>query len=111
MSEQPIVVETRDLVKTYGDGAEVRALDGVSMAVSRGEFVAIIGPSGSGKSTLLNMIGALDRPTKGEVIIGGTPLTKVRDLDRFRSQTVGFIFQTHNLIPTLTARENVEVPM
>ncbi|MDA8216502.1 MAG: ABC transporter ATP-binding protein [Dehalococcoidales bacterium] len=111
MGEQPIVVETRDLVKVYGDGSEVHALDGVNMTVRWGEFAAIVGPSGSGKSTLLNMIGALDRPTRGEVIIGGTPLTKVRDLDRFRSQTVGFIFQTHNLIPTLTARENVEVPM
>ncbi len=111
MSEQAIVVETRGLTKVYGNGDEVRALDGVDLVVRRGEFVAIVGPSGSGKSTLLNMIGALDLPTQGEVIIDGTPLTEVRDLDRFRSRTVGFVFQTHNLIPTLTARENVEVPM
>lgn len=105
------VVETRELTKVYGDGGQVRALDAVDLTVGRGEFIAIVGPSGSGKSTLLNLIGALDRPTRGEVFINGTPLSKVRDLDRFRSQTVGFVFQTHNLIPTLTALENVEVPM
>ncbi|MGQ9684279.1 MAG: ABC transporter ATP-binding protein [Anaerolineae bacterium] len=111
MAEQTAVVETRDLVKVYGDGAQVRALDGVSLRVEKGEFLAIVGPSGSGKSTLLNVIGALDRPTSGEVAIDGTPLSRVRDLDGFRSRTVGFVFQTHNLIPTLTALENVEVPM
>lgn len=105
------VVETRSLVKVYGDGAEVRALDEVTLTVRPGEFVAIVGPSGSGKSTLLHLLGALDRPTRGEVIINGTPLAKVRNLDRFRSQTIGFVFQMHNLIPTLTAQENVEVPM
>jgi putative ABC transport system ATP-binding protein len=106
-----VIVETKDLVKIYGDGAEVRALDGVDMQVTRGEFVSVMGPSGSGKSTLLNMIGALDRPTGGQVLINGDDLAKVRDLDTFRARTVGFIFQLHNLIPTLTARENVEVPM
>ncbi len=111
MSGIPAIVETRGLVRVYGDGAQVRALDGVDLVVRAGEFVAIVGPSGSGKSTLLNLIGALDRPTSGEVIVNGTPLANVRDLDRFRSQTIGFIFQTHNLIPTLTAAENVEVPM
>lgn len=105
------IVETRDLTKIYGDGGEVRALDGVNLVLRAGEFVAVVGPSGSGKSTLLNMLGALDRPTRGEVIVKGTSLARVRDLDRFRSQTIGFVFQTHNLIPTLTARENVEVPM
>ena len=111
MAEQTAVVETRDLEKVYGDGAQVRALDGVNLRVDKGEFLAIVGPSGSGKSTLLNVIGALDRPTSGEVVIGGTPLSKVRDLDGFRSRTIGFVFQTHNLIPTLTALENIEVPM
>ena len=111
MNENPIVVETRDLTKVYGDGAQVRALDGVSLVVRKGEFVSIVGPSGSGKSTLLNVLGALDRPTSGEVMINGVPLSKVRDIDQFRSRTVGFVFQTHNLIPTLTALENVTVPM
>jgi ABC-type lipoprotein export system ATPase subunit len=111
MKEPNIIVETRGLTKIYGDGAEVRALDGVNLLIRAGELIAVVGPSGSGKSTLLNIIGALDRPTSGEVIINDTPLAQVRDLDRFRSRTVGFIFQTHNLIPTLTARENVEIPM
>jgi ABC-type lipoprotein export system ATPase subunit len=111
VTEQPIVVETKNLTKTYGNGHLVVALDAVNLAIRRGEFLAIVGPSGSGKSTLLNLLGALDRPTSGEVVIDGSPLTKVKDLDRFRSQMVGFVFQTHNLIPTLSARENVEVPM
>jgi putative ABC transport system ATP-binding protein len=106
-----IIVETRDLVKIYGDGAQVRALDGVNMQVVRGEFISVMGPSGSGKSTLLNMIGALDRPTSGQVLIDAGDLARVRDLDTFRACTVGFVFQLHNLIPTLTAVENIEVPM
>ncbi len=105
------IVETRNLVKVYGDGAEVRALDGLNLRVERGEFVAVMGPSGSGKSTLLHILGALDRPTSGEVWVDGQNLASVRDLDTFRARTVGFVFQMHNLIPTLTARENVEVPM
>ena len=106
-----VIVETRGLVKVYGDGAEVRALDGIDMHLTRGEFVTVMGPSGSGKSTLLNMVGALDRPTEGTVLVEGRDLQEVRDLDTFRARKVGFIFQLHNLIPTLTARENVEVPM
>ena len=109
--ENEAIVETRDLVKVYGNGAEVRALDGVNLRIERGEFVSVMGPSGSGKSTLLNMIGALDRPTNGTVLVNGKDMVMVRDLDAFRARTVGFIFQLHNLIPTLTARENVEVPM
>ena len=105
------IIETRDLVKVYGDGAGVRALDGVDMHVGRGEFVTVMGPSGSGKSTLLNMLGALDRPTEGQVLVNGQDLATVRDLDTFRARTVGFVFQLHNLIPTLNARENIEVPM
>ncbi len=111
MIDAPVVVETRHLTRIYGDGTDVRALDDVSLTIHAGEFLAIVGPSGSGKSTLLNLIGALDRPTSGEVLIGGVPLSEVRDIDQFRGRTIGFVFQTHNLIPTLTAAENVEIPM
>lgn len=106
-----IVVETRNLTKVFGDGGEVRALDGVNLIVRQGEFLAVMGPSGSGKSTLLHLIGALDRPTAGQVLIRGQDLATVKDLDRFRNKEVGFVFQLHNLIPTLTAVENVEIPM
>ena len=105
------IVETHDLTKVYGDGEKVYALDGVSMHVAKGEIVAVMGPSGSGKSTLLHMIGALDRPTSGQVIVAGEDLAEVKRLDQLRNRTVGFIFQLHNLIPTLTAVENVEVPL
>ncbi|MBN1874292.1 MAG: ABC transporter ATP-binding protein [Anaerolineae bacterium] len=109
MSE--ILIETRDLTKIYGDGDQVRAPDGVNIQVIRGEFLAVMGPSGSRKSTLLNMLGALDRPTRGQVFINGQDLRRVRNLDRFRAKTVGFVFQMHNLIPTLNAQENVETPL
>jgi ABC-type lipoprotein export system ATPase subunit len=106
------VVETRQLTRIYGNGEQqIRALDGVNIAISKGEFVAVMGPSGSGKSTLLNMIGALDRPTSGQVLVNGQDLATIRDEDTFRAKTVGFMFQLHNLIPTLTAKENVELPM
>jgi putative ABC transport system ATP-binding protein len=105
------IVETRELTKLYGDGEAVRALDGVDLAICKGEMVAVMGPSGSGKSTLLNMLGGLDQPTSGQAIINRQDLARVRSLDRFRAQTVGFVFQLHNLLPTLTALENVEVPM
>jgi len=111
MNERPDVVETHHLTKIYGDGAEVRALDGVDLTILKGEFLTVMGPSGSGKSTLLNMIGALDRPTSGQVIVNGEDLAVIKDVDRFRARTVGFVFQLHNLLPALTARENVEVPM
>jgi ABC-type lipoprotein export system ATPase subunit len=111
MSERPTVVETHDLTKIYGDGAHVRALDGVDLIILKGEFLTVMGPSGSGKSTLLNMIGALDKPSSGQVIVNGEDLASIGDVDRFRARTVGFVFQLHNLLPALTARENVEVPM
>ena len=105
------MVETRELTRIYGDGEEIRALDGIDFAVKRGEFVSVMGPSGSGKSTLLNMIGALDKPTSGKVLIDGEDLATIRNIDEFRASKVGFVFQLHNLIPTLTAKENVEIPM
>jgi ABC-type lipoprotein export system ATPase subunit len=106
-----LIVETKDLTRVYGDGEEIRVLDGVNMKIEAGELVTVMGPSGSGKSTLLNMVGALDRPTSGQVFVNGQDLAKIRDKDRFRAKTVGFMFQLHNLLPTLNARENVEVPM
>ena len=112
MDEMPeFLVETRNLTRIYGDGEEIRALDNVNLRVAPGELVTVMGPSGSGKSTLLNMIGALDKPTSGEVLINGEDLARIRDKDKFRAKTVGFMFQLHNLIPTLTASENVEIPM
>jgi ABC-type lipoprotein export system ATPase subunit len=110
MSEE--LIRTLNLTKIYGSGeTAVRALDGVNLSVARGELVAVMGPSGCGKSTLLNMLGALDRPTAGEVCVAGENLARRRDVDGFRARTVGFVFQLHNLLPTLTALENVEVPM
>ncbi len=105
------IIETRDLTRIYGNGEAIHALDGVNLHIARGEFVAIMGPSGSGKSTLLNVLGALDLPSSGQVLINGQDLTAIKDKDSFRARTVGFVFQLHNLLPTLTARENVEVPL
>jgi putative ABC transport system ATP-binding protein len=98
------------LFKRYPDG-DVRALNGVSLGVRAGEYVAITGPSGCGKSTLLNMLGALDRPDSGTVHFNGESLAGRNDLDHFRARQIGFVFQSFFLIPTLTARENVQVPM
>jgi putative ABC transport system ATP-binding protein len=108
------IVETCDLVKTYKMGASiVRALDGLNMSVERGEFMAIMGRSGSGKSTLLNMLGCLDRPTSGQVIIDGVDVTKLKksQLPKIRREKIGFVFQHFNLLPTLTALENVMLPL
>ncbi len=105
-----MMVQTEDLTKTY-EGGRIVALDRVNLVIGEGEFVSIMGPSGSGKTTLLNMIGALDKPTSGKVIVDGVELGKLRDLDGFRSEKVGFVFQLHNLIPTLNSCQNVEIPM
>jgi putative ABC transport system ATP-binding protein len=108
------VIELIDVHKVYRTAYyEVHALNGVTMAVRKGEFVAIMGPSGSGKSTLLNIIGCLDKPTKGKVVINGVETSKLsdRELTDLRRNSIGFIFQQYNLIPTLTALENVELPM
>ena len=106
------IIRTINLTKTYGSGeTAVHALDHVDLTVQPGEFVAIMGPSGCGKSTLLNMLGALDQPSEGEVWVAGENLARLKNMDRFRAQTIGFIFQLHNLLPTLTALENVETPM
>ncbi len=106
-----LMIETHALTRIYGDGEEIRALDGVNLSIDAGEFVAVMGPSGSGKSTLLHVLGTLDVPTSGKVFVNGQDLSILRDVDRFRARTVGFMFQLHNLLPTLTARENVEIPM
>jgi putative ABC transport system ATP-binding protein len=103
------LIRTVGLTRVYP--GNVRALDGVDLTVRTGEFLAVMGPSGSGKSTLLHLLGALDRPSAGRVLVAGEDLSHLRDLDRFRSRTVGLVFQMHNLLPTLTARENVEVAM
>jgi putative ABC transport system ATP-binding protein len=107
-------VEVRDVRKIYRrDAEEILVLDGLTLDVPKGEFVALMGPSGSGKTTLLNLIAGIDRPTAGAVIVGGTDVTTLGEgeLARWRSRHVGFIFQFYNLIPVLTALENVELPL
>ena len=108
------VITVSELTKVYNpDKIPVRAVNGVSLSVEKGEFIAVIGPSGSGKSTLLNMIGGLDRPTNGEVIIAGQRLNEMseKELIKFRRMNIGFVFQSFNLIPVLTAQENIEFVM
>ena len=108
------ILETRDLRKVYGTGdAQVRALDGVNLAVESGEFVAIVGTSGSGKSTLLHMLGGLDRPTGGSVTVDGREIFSLRDeeLTIFRRRKIGFVFQSYNLVPVLNVYENIVLPI
>jgi putative ABC transport system ATP-binding protein len=108
------LIEVENLSKTYRMGkVEVRALRHVSLSIGRGEFVAIMGPSGSGKSTLLHMLAGLDRPSSGEVYLGNTELTSLKDkaLTLLRRDRIGFIFQSFNLLPTMTALENILLPM
>ncbi len=114
MSEAKPLIQLKGLAKHYPRGGEVvKALDGVDLRIDGTGVVAIVGPSGSGKSTLLHMIGAMDRPTQGEVVVAGRAVNALPSsaLTRFRRQAVGFVFQTFNLIPNLTALENVMLPM
>jgi len=111
---RPAIVRIRDLVKDYRRGAEVvRVLDGLSLDIAQGDFVALMGPSGSGKSTLLNLIGGLDRPTSGSLEVEGLRIDQLTEgsLTRWRADHVGFIFQMYNLLPVLTAERNVELPL
>lgn len=108
------IVRIRDLVKDYRRGSEtVRVLDGLSLDIRQGDFVALMGPSGSGKSTLLNLIGGLDRPTSGTLEVDGLRVDELSEgsLGRWRADHVGFIFQMYNLLPVLTAERNVELPL
>ena len=108
------ILETRDLKKIYGAGdTAVHALAGVNLSVKQGEFVAVVGTSGSGKSTLLHMLGGLDRPTSGEVIVDGKSIFSMKDdaLTIFRRRRIGFIFQNYNLVPVLNVMENILLPI
>ena len=108
------ILETHDLRKIYGSGdTEVRALDGVDLAVEKDEFAAIVGTSGSGKSTLLHMLGGLDRPTSGTVTVDGRELSTLKDeaLTIFRRRKIGFVFQNYNLVPVLNVYENIVLPL
>lgn len=108
------ILETKNLKKIYGSGnTAVHALDGVNMTVQNGEFVAIVGTSGSGKSTLLHMLGGLDRPTSGNVIVDGQDIFNMKDeeLTIFRRRKIGFVFQNYNLVPVLNVYENIVLPV
>ncbi len=106
------MIELNGVTKVYA-GADTPALNGIDLSILRGEFVAIVGPSGSGKSTLLNLIGCLDRPTSGHVVLLGEDTSRLNDqrLSRLRNRSIGFIFQAFNLVPELTVEENVELPL
>ena len=109
------LIELRDVYKIYSEGleSEVRALDGISLTIDHGEFVAVVGQSGCGKSTLMNVLGCLDIPTRGTYLLDGTDVQDLSDGQRshIRNQQIGFIFQQYNLIQTLTVQENVELPL
>ena len=108
------ILETQDLTKIYGSGdTQVRALDGVTLSVEKGCFLAVVGTSGSGKSTLLHMLGGLDRPTSGQVAVDGKVLSSLKDeaLTIFRRRKIGFVFQNYNLVPVLNVYENIVLPL
>ncbi|HHS14154.1 MAG TPA: ABC transporter ATP-binding protein [bacterium] len=110
-----VIVETKDITKVYQKGTDVPiyAVRNVSLSISRGEFVAVMGPSGSGKSTLMNIMGCLDRPGEGHVLLDGQPVHTLSDEDlaRVRNEKIGFVFQSFNLLPNTSALENVELPL
>ena len=109
------LVELKDVYKIYGEGleSEVRALDGITLNIEKGDFTAIVGQSGSGKSTMMNVLGCLDIPTRGTYHLGGVDVSELTDkeLSKIRNKHIGFIFQQYNLIPSLTVLENVELPL
>jgi putative ABC transport system ATP-binding protein len=109
MNNKQTVIQAKNLIKTFEKG-RIKPLNGVNFKIKKGELVAIKGPSGCGKSTLLNMIGALDEPTSGEIIVDGINVNKIKNIDLFRNKKIGFVFQLHNLIPQLTVLENVLIP-
>lgn len=108
------ILQTENLKKHYGKGeTTVKALDGVTLTIEDGEFVAVVGTSGSGKSTLLHMLGGLDRPTEGKVYVAGNDIFALKDdaLTIFRRRKIGFVFQSYNLVPTLNVYENIVLPI
>jgi len=113
MTEERPIIELKNLIKIYKNGMEFRALDDANLKIKKGEFVAIVGPSGSGKSTLMHMIGLLDTPSSGTLLIDGRDVTNMSDKERseMRNRMLGFVFQYHHLLPDFTALENVIMPL
>jgi len=113
MTEESPIIELKNLTKIYKNGMEFRALDNANLKIKKGEFVAIVGPSGSGKSTLMHLIGLLDTPSLGTLLIDGRDVTKMSDKERseMRNRMLGFVFQYHHLLPDFTAMENVAMPL
>jgi lipoprotein-releasing system ATP-binding protein len=113
--QQPVIVELRGVFKSYNVGQpnETEVLHGIDLELRRGDFCAVIGPSGSGKSTLLNIVGLLDRPSRGTLVVCGAETTVLddRELTRLRGRSIGFVFQSHHLLTAFTAQENVMMPM
>ena len=113
MTDGSPIIELKNLTKVYKNGIEFRALDNANLRIKKGEFVAIVGPSGSGKSTLMHLIGLLDTPSSGTLLIDGNDVTKMSDKERsgMRNRMLGFVFQYHHLLPDFTALENVMMPL